>query len=291
MPSVMEMVTDRIIQKLEQGTIPWRLPWIMPDRGAYNIITGRKYSHLNNLILNFEGPYASYKQWNSLNGTIHEDAIPEMVVFWKWPDPEPDEETEDEPTEGEHQEKGKRRIPILRYHRVYHISQVKGVSAVKTKETNGYDHHPIKEAEKLFRAYVKKENIIFDEGEYAEAYYSPNKDLIHVPSIRLYKDPEAYYSTIFHEMVHSSGAPKRLNREGLRKVNFGSEVYSKEELIAEMGAAMLMASVGIETDKSFENSTAYINGWLSALKGDKDKKMVVFAASQSEKAYNYILGN
>ena len=282
----MEMVTDRIIEKLEQGTVPWRRPWIMPDRGAFNRVSGKKYSLLNQLLLQYDGEYATWKQWSRLGAIIVPDERPEIVVFWKWPEPEEDKEISDDE---EQQDEKKKRAPILRYHRVYHISQVEGVEPIKSEKEVEYENSPIEEAVKIFKDFAARENIKLDEGNYAEAYYNPKLDMIHIPSISSYENPEQYYSTLYHEAVHSTGIPKRLNREGLKSIQFGSDVYSKEELVAEIGAAALMAKAGIETDKSFNSSTAYINNWLSVLRGDK--RMIIFAASQAEKAYNYILGN
>lgn len=286
MPGVMEMVTDRVIQALERGTVPWRRPWILPDRGAFNRFTGKKYSLLNQISLHHEGSYGSLRQWTRAGGVIDPDERPEMVVFWKWPEPEEDKNKKDDEEE---QGKKRKEKPVLRYHRVYHISQVQGVEPDKPRENIRYDHPQMEEVGKIFKDYITREGITFDEGEYGEAYYSPHHDMIHVPAIRLYQHPEQYYSTVYHEAIHSSGVSGRLNREGLQKVSFGSDVYSKEELVAEIGAAALMEKVGIETDKSFDNSAAYISGWLDALK--EDKRMIIFAASQAEKAVNFILGN
>ena len=99
---------------------------------------------------------------------------------------------------------------------------------------------------------------------------------------------EEYYSTLFHELTHSTGHPSRIRREGIEKLNtFGSESYSKEELIAEMGAAMLAGVTGIER-KTLANSAAYLKSWIDVLKSDV--RMVVFAASQAQKAADYIQG-
>jgi len=288
MPSVMDMVTDRVIKALEEGTIPWQRPWILPNRGAFNRVSGKKYSLLNQLILEHEGEYASWKQWSKIGGIIDPTERPEILVFWKWPDIEEDNEKSDD--NEEQKDERKKRVPILRYHRVYHISQVKGVEPIESKEDIRYNHQPIEKAEKIFAEYITREGIIFDEdGDYREAYYSPSQDLLHIPDMSLFKSPEMYYGTIAHELVHSTGSLKRLNREGLKKVSFGSEKYSQEELIAEVGAAALMSMAGLETDKSFNNSMAYINGWLNRLK--RDKRMIIFAASQAEKAINYITGS
>lgn len=285
MADVMSIVTDRIIAALEEGTIPWHKPWVAPDRGAYNRISGKKYSLLNQLMLQHEGEYASYKQWTDLGGQVRKGEKAEIVVFWKWP--EDDQGKEDLSDLIDEDEKKKKR-PVLRYYCVFHISQVDGVEPLQKNEAK-FEHDPIDAIDHVLVSYVKRENILFDTGNYGEAYYSPGKDLIHIPGIWLYENPEEYYSTASHEAVHSTGSAKRLGREGLKKVSFGSEIYSKEELIAEIGSAALMAMFGIETEKSFENSVAYLQGWLRALRDDR--RMLVVAAGQAEKAMNFILGN
>ena len=125
------------------------------------------------------------------------------------------------------------------------------------------------------------------EDKEARAYYRPAIDLVNVPAIRYFESGEEYYSTLFHELAHSTGHAKRLNREGVNEVAaFGTAIYSKEELIAEMSAAYLCASCGIE-QKTLNNSAAYIGGWLRKLKDDK--RLVVFAAAAAQKAADFIL--
>ena len=117
------------------------------------------------------------------------------------------------------------------------------------------------------------------------------RDYIQVPCREQYKDIMEFYSTLFHEMIHSTGHRDRLGRLdcGTKIAGFGSEEYSKEELIAEIGSAFLMNHIGIETVKTFKNSAAYIQNWLSVLKGDN--RFIVSASSKAEKAMKYILGD
>ena len=105
--------------------------------------------------------------------------------------------------------------------------------------------------------------------------------------MKQFAETAEYYSTAFHELTHSTGHHSRLNR--LEKFTFfGTEAYSKEELVAEIGAAALVNAAGLETASSFRNSTAYIQNWLSVLKNDK--RFIVSAAGKAEKAVNLILG-
>lgn len=115
------------------------------------------------------------------------------------------------------------------------------------------------------------------------------KDLIHVPSIRQYEQAAEFYSTVFHEAVHSTGTETRLDRPGLRDVNFGSEIYSREELVAEIGAQCILHSLQIESPECIRNSTAYIQNWARKLGEKSNRKWIVTAAVQAEKAVKFIL--
>ena len=120
-----------------------------------------------------------------------------------------------------------------------------------------------------------------------KAFYRPSTDSITLPLLAQFKETAEYYSTAFHEMIHSTGHKTRLDR--LKKTAFfGSEAYSKEELIAEIGAATLVNHAGLETSRSFRNSTAYVQNWLRVLQNDK--RFIVSAAGKAEKAVNLILG-
>lgn len=131
------------------------------------------------------------------------------------------------------------------------------------------------------------QGIIIEHVRGDEASYSPSRDRITLPLREQFKSTEEFYSTLLHEVVHSTGHAKRLNR--LRsQVHFASEDYSKEELVAEVGSAALMNYAGIETVKSFRNSAAYIQGWLQALRNDN--KLIIQASGQAAKAVDFILG-
>jgi antirestriction protein ArdC len=128
--------------------------------------------------------------------------------------------------------------------------------------------------------------IIHEKGN--RAFYRPSEDAIHLPLMEQFSKQAEYYSVAFHESVHSTGHKSRLNRfEDEKSAAFGSEVYSKEELVAELGAATLVNFLGLETEKSFRNSAAYIQNWLKVLKDDP--KFIVSASARAEKAVDMIL--
>lgn len=277
--NVFEIVTDRVCASLLQGEIPWQRPWCTVTGGAYNRVSGRSYSLMNQMLLVHSGEYATYAQWEKLGGKVRKGEKGEIVVFWKFQEAKKEEEDETE-------EENRPKKPVLRYYTVYHISQVDGVAPLEPKNKL-YEHDPIEQAENLVHGYIMREKIRLEDEPSNWAYYSPVQDVIHIPAMSQYEYPEDYYSTILHEIVHSTGHMNRLNRPGLQTVAFGSESYSKEECVAEIGCAALMNQLGIETDHSIKNSNAYIQGWLKALRNEKKK--IVYAACAAEKALRYIM--
>lgn len=275
--SVYEMITERIIEQLENGVIPWQKPWSGTHSGAYNRISNKSYSLLNQMILKHGGEYATFKQWSDLGGKIRKGEKSEVVTFWKI---QPYEE------ENKNGEKVIKQIPLLRHYNVFHISQVDGVEPKEQLKIS--DLEPIEEAEKIKTDYMNREHLKIFEKVTNKAFYTPTFDYIEVPCKEQYQNIEEFYSTLFHEMIHSTGHKSRLNRSDMQGiVRHGSEKYSKEELTAELGSATLINMLGIETEKSFRNSSAYIQNWLQALKNDN--KFIVSASSKAEKAVKYIL--
>lgn len=278
--SVYEMVTDRIIEQLENGVIPWQKPWTGVRSGAFNRISKKPYSLLNQMLLKFDGEYATFKQWADLGGHVRKGEKSEMVCFWKI---QPIEEEQEDGT------KVVKQIPLLRYYNVFHISQVDGVEPLREEEL--HDIEPIEKAENLLHDYWTRENITVKHKKGNRAYYSPTLDMICLPLFEQFTDASEYYATAFHESVHSSMKESRCNRAEDRKgklVAFGSQDYSKEELVAEIGSATILNIIDVETNGSFKNSAAYIQNWLSVLRNDV--KFVVSASSKAEKAVKYILG-
>ncbi|MGG1916082.1 zincin-like metallopeptidase domain-containing protein [Priestia megaterium] len=280
MSKVYEIVQDKIVKAIEDaiengGTAPWRKPW----KGGVprNFISKKPYRGVNLLMLD-GGSYLTFKQITDLQKKnpevkLKKGSKSEIVVFWKFPDKEEEKENDDEEKYG----------PIFKYYRVFHISNVEGL----VDDVFNFDHVPNEQGEKLIEAYKKEVRIDVLEGS-DRAYYTPALDRISVPALSHYEQPEEFYSTTFHEMVHSTGHKKRLDRfDENESTAFGSESYSKEELVAEIGANMILATLGIECKSQQENSISYLYGWLSAIK--KDPKLIVSAAQKAQKASDYIL--
>ena len=267
-------ITDRIIAQMEEGIIPWQKPWIASGK-AISRSTGKPYSLLNQMLLGRPGEYLTFKQCQEAGGKVKKGEKSSMVVFWKWIEQE-DEETHE-----------KKEVPFLRYFNVFHIDQCEGITAKHTTETAfPAGAEPLEAAQEIIYDYLSREGVKLSHQEGDRAFYRPATDEVVLPIRKQFVSTAEYYSTLFHELAHSTGHSSRLNR--LDKIAaFGSDVYSKEELVAEIGAAALVNHCGLETSTSFRNNTAYIQNWLSVLKGDK--RFIVSAAGKAEKAVNLIL--
>lgn len=281
---VYEIVTAQIIEQLEKGQIPWHKPWNSAEGMPRNLVSKRAYRGINVWLLagrGYESPYwVSFKQCKDLGGTVKKGEESTLVVFWKFLDvpdtvegQEPDENT---PT---------RTIPLLRYYRVFNVEQCEGLEKHIPQPEKPKTFNALAEAEKIVEGYQNKPRITHGQ---AGAYYRPSADLVGMPHRTSFENPEEYYSTLFHELTHSTGHKDRLARFETDEVAaFGSETYSKEELIAEMGASYLSNEAGI-LQRTIENSAAYIRGWLKRLQDDK--RLIVTAAAQAQKAVDHIRG-
>lgn len=273
MQDIYQEITDRIIAELERGVIPWHCSWRPEAWRHRNMISGRHYRGINAILLNglpFDSPFwLTPRQLKQLGGTLKEEARGTNVVFWTL-----------------FEKDATTKVPVLRYYRIFNLEETEGVPQEKVPELpnrNSLEFNPIDAAEDILAGYVDGPPIKHG-GD--SACYIPSRDEIHMPKRIHFENEEEYYSTLFHEQTHSTGHKSRLNRPGMENIRFGSETYSKEELIAEMGAAFLCAYSGIE-NTTIKNSGAYIQNWLDHLKSDK--KLVVQAAQKAQKAADYIL--
>ena len=283
------MVTDRVIEQMKKGIVPWQRPWT-DIVGAINYVTCKPYSLINQVLLGREGEWITFKQLKELGGSIKKGAKAGLVVFYgKYTYTK--EETE-ENEDGEEVTVAKEyTIPVLRYYKVFHISDCTGIESKMGSEPVTIASEPIERAEKIINGYVEREEgLKYKNDEQSnQAFYRPSDDLVVVPMISQYSVTEEYYSTAFHELTHSTMTESRCNRKKENKMAaYGSADYSREELVAELGSAMLCTIAELNCEKAFTNSVAYIQGWLHALANDN--KMIVWAASRAEKAAQYILG-
>ena len=270
--NIYEEISRRILEQMEQGILPWRKPWIARG-GCISYATGKPYSLLNQMLLGESGEYLTFHQCQRAGGHVRKGEKARMVVFWKWLE-QKDEET------GE-----LKQIPYLRHYSVFHIDQCEGIVARHEKplpQAAGSDE----DAENVIAAYLQRTGVKLHHVQGDCAFYRPNDDSITLPLRSQFSETAEYYSTAFHELTHSTGHSKRLNRLG-ETAFFGSATYSKEELIAEIGASALMNAVGLETPDSFRNNAAYIQNWARVLKNDK--RLIVEASGKAEKAVQIIL--
>ena len=228
------------------------------------------------------------RQSRQLGGYVKKGAKSTPIAFWKFFEKVLKKEDADDlqnwsPYEIQRGEKVISGKPLLKYYRVFNIDQTEGIPAAKIPAPPENKNNPIQSAESLLKKYKTMPPI--NKGEPA---YNPKDDIIKMPDIGDFDSSEEYYSVLFHESIHSTGHKSRLNRDGITKlIIFGSHQYSKEELVAEIGACFLNLEAGIK-EKKLDISAAYIKSWLEELKNDP--KFIVFAASQAQKAVDYILG-
>lgn len=274
---IYEAITSRIIEELEAGIVPWEKPWTGVQDGAISGATGKPYSLLNQMLLRKAGRYYTFKQITERGGKVRKGEKSSMIVFWKQV-----KISEQNPETGGEVEK---LVPMLRYFNVFHEDQTEGMN-IKAEPMPNEHPETIPAADDIITAYTAREGITLNNIKGDRAYYSPTLDVIVLPLVEQFPDMAEYYSTAYHEMAHSTGHKTRLNRIKVT-AHFGNADYSKEELTAEIGAAALMHHAGLETVKTFRNSTAYIQSWLKALRNDK--RMIVHASGAASKAVEYIL--
>lgn len=283
MTNVYEKVTNRVIEQMSRGIVPWQKPWKnATDGGEAVSYTSRKpYSLLNQMLLGKPGEYLTFKQVKELGGNIRKGAKAEFVVFFTFV------EKKEVNADGEEKET---RYPILRYYNVFHIDDCEGVETkFKTGDAEVKEEPKgIEFCDSIVSDYSERTNLKVTIMESNGAYYSPSRDEVVCPTMSQHDSPEDFYSTLFHELTHSTGHKSRLDRmQSSGNFSMRSNSYSREELIAEMGSAMLVSHCGIDTEKVFRNSVAYLQSWVKAFKDDV--QMIVWAASRAEKAVKLIL--
>ncbi len=273
MPTAYEVVTESIVKQLESGVAPWRKPWRteMPA----NLVSRKEYRGINIFLLAVQGYgsryWITYRQAQALGGTVSKGQHGSKVVFWKI-----DEYRKENSETGETEN---RKSILLRYYTVFNLEQCEGIKSPEPVPAI----HPIDQCERIVEQMPNRPKLEQD----SRACYRPSTDTVGMPARSGFHSAEEYYSTFFHELTHSTGHPSRAGREGITNHNpFGSEDYSKEELVAEMGAAMLCGVAGIAS-RTLDNSASYLQSWINRLRSDS--RLIVSAASQAQKAADYIL--
>lgn len=265
---VYQYVTDRIIAKLETGTIPWVKPWNDAKyEAAYNAGSGRCYTGINALLLD-EGGYMTIKQINERGWKVRKGARSHMVTFWKF-------------TEVEDKDGNKDTVPLLRYYNVFHESDIEGYEkparVKKEEEKPGLQFTPHEAAHNTSARYLIGDNIPYHEGGNAAYYTHFPVHSITMPKKANFKSVEHYYATLFHEMGHST-------MHGLKR---DRPSRGKEEGIAELCSAYLMRHFHMSNEGLLDNTAEYISGWIRELRNDP--RLIVTTAGKAQKAMEYIL--
>ena len=276
--NVYEVITERILEQLEAGVVPWRRPWEQVE--SRNITTRKKYRGINAITLP-GGWYGTFAQVKALGGHVKKGVHGFPVVFFSFPEGKKGEE---EPEEGETEKKG-RTAPIIRYYHVFRLEDCEGLELEPIQADEGKPVS-IETAEAIVLNMPSRPTII--EKTSKEAYYCPSTDTVQIPDRNQFPRIEEFYSTLFHELSHSTGHENRLCRKTLTELaSFGSANYGKEELVAEFGASFLCGEARID-NTTIKNSASYINSWKKVIKADS--KLVLQAAGMGQKAADYILG-
>ena len=275
MANVYQIITDRIVGLLEAGTVPWHRPWGGSENHPRNLVSDRPYRGVNVFLLSsagYEAPYwLTFKQTLDRGGFVRRGERGLPCVFWNWID-------RDNPKTGETE-----RRPFMKYYTVFNVQQCSGIDCPTTlSPTRPFS--AIERCEDVVTGMPRRPPIHHGGSQ---ACYQPSSDEVCMPAPQRFDQPEAYYGTLFHELIHSTGHESRLARPGIvETVVFGSHTYSKEELVSEMGATFLCGHTGIE-NAVIDNSASYIASWLRRLRNDT--RLVVQSAAQSQKAVDYIL--
>lgn len=271
--AIYQLVTDRIVAKMEQGVIPWQKPWT--STAPQNFISKKPYRGINlwlTIMNDFQSPYyLTFNQIKALKGTLKKGSKGTPIVFWNI------KKKEQTDANGNAEVKT---FPLLRYYTVFNAEQIEGIDFGSITQTQ------IDEVAKLDEIFEQMQNpVSIKHTNDSRAYYTPTFDYVNMPFKELFKGTTEYYQVLAHEVIHSTGHPNRLNRATLTAPNMDRESYSMEELVAELGACMLLSQAGIEP--KMDNSASYIQGWAKVLKGDVS--FIMKASKAAEQAVKYIL--
>lgn len=284
-------VTDKIIKLIENGVAPWRRTWSVYGL-ARNYVTGHIYTGINLLLMNntlHSIPYfMTYTQVKERGGQIRKGAKAEMVIYFTVYYKDALDQTLSA-EEARYRSGVGEEIKVLRfikYFNVFSITDIEGIEFTFSEITLN-PNEQLHQCEDIILNMPNRPELRNVDSD--EAFYSPTFDFVNMPSIEQFETAEHYYATFFHELIHATGHASRLAREEIMSAHkFGSVPYGREELVAEMGASFLCATVHIDYDAITESNAAYLAGWLKILK--EDSKFIFKAAAEAQKAADYILG-
>jgi antirestriction protein ArdC len=271
-PDVAQIVTDQILEALENGVVPWQKPW--KTHLPMNMVSKRQYHGINLLILAlspFTSPfYLTFNQVEALGGMVKPGSKSIRIVYWRileHMNADTGELTE---------------VPLMKYYCLFNLEQCHGIPADKIPQLEVSEFSPIESCEEIVKGMPNQPGFIGAQ----EAYYDRKEDVVGMPAKQVFISTEEYYSTLFHELTHATGHPKRLNRDNSYDKSGFTDAYSNEELIAEIGSSILCAYSGI-APRTIKNQAAYIEHWYKRLKSDK--RLIIGASAMAQKAADYIM--
>lgn len=316
---IAQKIVDKMLDTISRtGYLPWTKPWTADKQHrsvqvleGYTTVTvpvrhwsraGKPYNGINPLLLGMSGKtgeWITFNQCKAEGGTVRKGAKGQTIIYWNMIRKET----------GELDDDGKpivKVIPTLKYYTVFNVEHDTDLEPkhhpepvtytfpryrsvpVEGLDTSKYDPA----AEDIVADYVARcKTLLLDrEGVSDEAFYSPALDRVVTPNIGQFATPAEFYSTLFHELGHSTGHVSRLNRFTGKDAAaaWGDENYSREELVAEITAASILSTLGMDDGNTSRNSAAYVKHWSEHIKDDP--MMFVVAAGRAEKAIDLILG-
>ena len=276
---IQETVTNKLTSLMNEGVNPFQQCWkgVRENGLPFNLNSKRAYSGTNVALLLLQATpcnaWVTYKGAGELGGNVKKGAKSTLVIYWKFLKIK-DKVTKEEKT-----------VPMLKSYRVFNaLRDCEGLEHL-VEGMKPEDILP-SQPETALQDYVNREGITLNHGG-NRAFYQPSADLVQMPHEQAFFSRDQYQGVLAHELIHSTGINKRLNRKGLtEKAAFGSTSYAFEELVAEFGACITCAMLAIEPD--WNNSAAYLKGWSKKL--TENPNWAVSASGKAGKATNFILG-
>lgn len=292
-PNLYEEVTNKIIALIEHGIAPWRRTWSTYGL-ARNYVSGRLYTGINYILMNNTGhpiPYfMTFNQVKELGGYIKKGTEANIVIYFKVYYKDSNDNTLEPQIAKSRYNKGEdiKALKFIRYYSVFNVQDIEsiGLDLNRFNEAKLSDNEKIERCEEMIKNMPNPPDLRQIDAN--RAFYSPAQDLVNMPDIKQFESSEHYYTTYFHELIHSTGHSSRLARKEVMDFSrFGTMPYSKEELVAEMGASFLSCHCQIDYDSIVESNASYLAGWLKVLK--EDPRFVFKVSADAQKAVDYIL--
>jgi antirestriction protein ArdC len=277
---VYQEVTDTILAEIERGTPPWRQPW---SGGAVAALpqkwNGEDYSGINVILLwataatrGFASSrWMTFRQAKELGGMVRKGEKSSTSIKYGT-------------FERENPETGlPEQVPFARAYRVFNAQQIDGLPGEFYAQPEPARTFDTKTDARL-DAWLMSRGADIRTSDEPRAYYHMKLDQIHLPRIERFYSPAGYYATALHELMHWTGHHTRLSRFDEAGEMKGKRHYAFEELVAEIGACMAAAKLGLTPD--FSQSAAYVEGWAKVLR--QDKRAIFRAAAAAQAAADFV---